>query len=471
MRAGTLLLLMAWSCSGALGQVPPVLSRATFVRMVLENHPMARQAALRPALGEATVRGARGAFDPVAVANYDEKQYDDRSYFELFSAGLKVPTWYGVELFAGYEQNDGDLLNPESSTPGDGLLKVGGQVSLGQGLLIDQRRATLRKSQAYLRGTRAEQEQMLNDLLLQALSDHTDWVAAYRAERIANEALELAQLRFNAVRGSWQGGDRPAIDTLEAYLQVQDRQMRQQLAALAFRNAGLRLSDHLWNAAQQPLELQAGVVPEPADLLSPDAFQLSDTAITSALAAHPLLVQATARIDQLEIDRSLRSEFLKPELDLQYQWLGDGGTFSNYDTYPLLAQGHRFGMGFRMPLFLRKERGELTLARVRLTDAGLGLERDRLRIRNRIRERANNIEVLTAQVRLGSEMVVNNERLLSGENQRFAAGESSLFLVNAREVPLIDARIRQVDLEARLRKAYFGLEHEAGTIWRSWNRP
>ena len=67
-------------------------------------------------------------------------------------------------------------------------------------------------------------------------------------------------------------------------------------------------------------------------------------------------------------------------------------------------------------------------------------------------------------------MVVNNERLLSGESQRFTAGESSLFLVNAREVPLIDARIRQVDLEARLRKSYFSLDHEAGTIWSAWSR-
>ena len=96
------------------------------------------------------------------------------------------------------------------------------------------------------------------------------------------------------------------------------------------------------------------------------------------------------------------------------------------------------------------------------------LERDRLRIRNKINERVNDIAVFGDQVRLGADMVVNNERLLAGENQRFAAGESSLFLVNAREVPLIDARIRQVDLEARLRKAFFSLDHEAGTLWRAW---
>lgn len=470
LRASAIALACSLAGASALAQVPAALTREAFVRMVLDNHPMARQAALRPALGEASLRSARGGFDPVATAGYDEKRFDEKDYFRLFDAGLKVPTWYGVELFAGYQENTGDLLDPQASTPEDGLLKLGGQVSVGQGLFIDQRRATLRKSQAYLRATQAEQEQMLNDLLLQALSDHTDWVAAYRALEVSNSAVDLARVRLEAVRGSWRGGDRPAIDTLEAYLQLQDRQMRQQQASLNFRNAGLRLSNHLWNAAQQPLELQPGVIPDPADLASPATFQLADTAMANAVANHPLLTQAGARLDQLEIDRRLRNEYLKPELDLKYQWLGNGGALNSEQGTALLGDGHQFGVGFQVPLFLRKERGELTLAKLRLTDASLGLERDRLRIRNRINERLNDIAVFGDQVRLGAEMVVNNERLLAGENQRFAAGESSLFLVNAREVPLIDARIRQVDLEARLRKAFFNLDHDAGTLWRAWRR-
>lgn len=450
--------------------LPTVLTREAFVRLVLENHPMARQAALRPELGAAAVRSARGGFDPMATANYDEKFYDDKTYFQLFDAGLKVPTWFGVELFAGFQENSGELLDPQAFTPSDGLLKVGGQLSLGQGLFIDQRRATLRRSEAYLRATQAERIQMLNDLLLQALSDHTDWVAAYRALEVSNNAVALATIRLDAIRGSWRGGDRAAIDTLEAYLQVQDRQMRQQQADLAFRNAGLRLSDHLWDADQRPLELQPNVVPEPTDLTSPLTFTLADTSIARAIDLHPLLAQGTARIEQLDIDRRLRSEYLKPELDLKYQWLGDGGAANNAENVTLLGEGYQFGVGFKMPLFLRRERGELSLAKLRLTDASLGLERDRLRIRNRINARLNDIAVFGQQVQLGGDMVVNNERLLSGELQRFDAGESSLFLVNAREVPLIDARIRQVDLEARLRKSFFALDHEAGTLWNAWQR-
>lgn len=464
----TLLLLLLVAPLSA--QVPVVLTREAFVRLVLENHPMARQAALRPELGAMAVRSARGGFDPMATVDYDEKLYDDKTYFQLFDAGLKVPTWFGVELFAGFQENSGDLLDPQAFTPSDGLLKVGGQLSLGQGLFIDQRRATLRRSEAYLRATQAERIQMLNDLLLQALSDHTDWVAAYRALEVSNNAVTLATIRLDAIRGSWRGGDRAAIDTLEAYLQVQDRQMRQQQADLAFRNAGLRLSDHLWDADQRPLELQPNVVPEPTDLTSPLTFTLADTSIARAIDLHPLLAQTTARIEQLDIDRRLRSEYLKPELDLKYQWLGDGGAANDAENVTLLGEGYQFGVGFKMPLFLRRERGELSLAKLRLTDANLGLERDRLRIRNRINARLNDIAVFGSQVQLGGEMVVNNERLLSGELQRFEAGESSLFLVNAREVPLIDARIRQVDLEARLRKSFFALDHEAGTLWNAWQR-
>lgn len=465
-----LALAAALVASAALHAQPPRLTREAFVRMVLDNHPMARQAALRTDMGAATVRAARGGFDPVATAAYDAKEYDDKNYFTLLQAGLKVPTWYGIDLLAGFEQNDGDLLDPQRTTPSDGLLKAGFKASLGQGLLIDARRAALRRAQAYQRATEGERRMLLNALLLQALQDHTDWVAAHEALRVSEEAVALARIRLGAVRDNWRGGDRPAIDTLEAYLQYQDREMRRQQAMLNVRNTGLRLSNHLWDAAQRPLELQEGVLPDPRDLFSPQDFILPDTALTTALDAHPLLVQTLARIDQLEVDRRLRSEYLKPDLDVKYQWLGGAGAISGGEGARLLGSGQMVGVGFSMPLLLRRERGELALARIRLTDAGLGLDRDRQLIRNRIRERANDIAVLRQQADLGAAMVVNNERLLAGENARFAAGESSLFLVNAREVPLIDARIRQVELEARLRKAFFALDHEAGTLWSAWAR-
>ncbi len=465
-----LCVMLALMSAAASAQVPASLTRDAFVRLVLEHHPMARQAALRNEMGDAAVRGARGGFDPVATASYDAKDFDEKNYFTLLQAGLKVPTWYGIDLLAGFEQNDGAFLDPQGTVPADGLLKAGLKASLGQGLFIDERRAALRRAQAYQRATEGERRMLLNALLLQALSDHTDWVAAHEALRVSDEAVELALIRLNAVRDNWRGGDRPAIDTLEAYIQYQDRLMRQQQADLNVRNAALRLSNHLWDAGQRPLELQSGVRPDRQDLLSPLSFTLPDTLVTTALDAHPLLVQTIARIDQLEVDRRLRAEYLKPDLDVKYHWLGNAGAISSGEGARLLGNGQLVGVGFSMPLLLRRERGDLAMARLRLSDAGLSLDRDRQLIRNRIRERANDIALLRQQTDLGQSMVRNNERLLAGENARFAAGESSLFLVNAREVPLIDARIRQVELEARLRKAFFALDHEAGTLWSAWSR-
>jgi len=470
MRATLLVVLLLHVCTVD-AQMPAsgVLTRETLVLLVLENHPMARQAALRTEFGEASVRGARGGFDPMAVANYTEKRYDGTDYFNLLDAGLKVPTWFGVELMGGFQDNSGVYLDPQNTTPGNGLVKAGVEVPIGQGLFIDQRRASLRKAQAYQRATEGERQQMLNTLLLDALGDHTDWVAAFEQLRISDTAVVLAQRRFFQVRGSFIGGDRPAIDTLEAFLQVQDRQMRQQQAQLNFRNSALRLSNHLWDDAQRPLELQPGVVPFVADLASPIVFALADSTIDRAIEAHPKLLQTRAQLDQFEVDTRYRTELLKPQLDLQYLWMGAGGAVNNEAGTTLLGEGHQLGVGFKMPLFLRKERGELSLAKLRFTDAELGLGRDRTVIRNKVLERLNDIATYRQQTDLGAEMVTNYARLLNGETQRFSVGESSLFLVNGREVPLIESSLKQVEYEAKLRKAYFALDHDAGTLWNAWN--
>ncbi|HQZ43507.1 MAG TPA: TolC family protein [Flavobacteriales bacterium] len=444
------------------------LTRETFVKLVLKNHPIARQATLRTGLGEATVRSARGGFDPMATASYAEKRFDGFEYFEIMDAGLKVPTWFGVDLVGGFQNTDGFYLNPQGTTPDNGLIKAGVEVPIGQGLFMDQRRATLRKAQAYQRGTEGERQEMLNQLLLTALGDHTDWVATYEQLRISDTAVVLASRRFDQVRGSFRGGDRPAIDTLEAYLQVQDRLMRKQQAQLDHLNAGLRLSNHLWDDAQRPLELQPGITPVISDLASPIVFTLADSSIARAIEIHPMLQRSQARIDQIEVDRRLRAEFLKPQLDLKYNWLGNGGALSNEPGTTLLGDGHQLGVGFQMPLLLRRERGELTLAKLRLTDAELSLERDQAVIRNKILERRNDIATYRKQTDLGAEMVTNHTRLLNAETQRFEVGESSLFIVNGREVPLIESRLKQVAFEAKLRKAYFALDHDAGTLWNAW---
>jgi outer membrane protein TolC len=444
-----------------------VLTRRALVQLVADNHPVARQAGLRTAMGDAAVRSARGAFDPVALAGYSEKRYGGKDYYHLFDAGLRVPTWFGAEFFGGYSSSSGDLVNPQNTMPADGQLRVGATLQLGQGLLIDRRRAELRQAQAFQDMAEAERQRLLNEVFHAALSDHVDWVASYRQLLVARSALDQAQVRFDAVRGNFRGGDVPAIDTLEALLQVQDRRMRMQDAELAFRVSGLRLSNHLWDEDLRPLEIGPGLVPDTTELAPPPTLPALDTLLITAQTAHPDLLERAGRIRQIEVERRFRAEMLKPRLDLSGSLLANGGVITGEGPPTWRTQDRQLGASFSMPLVLRRERGDLSLAGLRLADAELALDRQRLVVRNQVDQRFNELATLEQQVDLGSAMVRNYQRLLDGENNRFAVGESSLFLVNQREVALLDSQLKQVDLEAKRRKAYFTLDRDAGVLWRA----
>ena len=114
-----------------------VFSLESFLQLVEEQHPLAKQAKLQIDKGSATLRMSRGGFDPYLNGNINQKYYDDNQYYSLIGGGLKIPTWYGLEFKAGYEQNQGLFLNPEDVNPSNGLVYSGISASLAQGLFID----------------------------------------------------------------------------------------------------------------------------------------------------------------------------------------------------------------------------------------------------------------------------------------------------------------------------------------------
>jgi outer membrane protein TolC len=463
----TLILALLVRLSAGQADTLQVFTRAQLMQLVQDNHPGVRQALLRSEIGEAAERSARGAFDPRAVAGYREKVFEDKLYYSLLDAGLRVPTWFGAELFGGFEDSGGAFLDPQNRTPGEGLLKAGATVPLGQGLFIDRRRAELQRALAFREMAEAERLRMLNEVLYQVLSDHVDWVAAYRRLTVGLLAVSRAEVRLQAVRGAYRGGDRPAIDTLEALLQLQDRQMRLQDARTGFLNAGLQLSNHLWDGAMRPLEIGPAVVPDTLELAPPTEDPLIQDLVAQAMEEHPRLLEMQGRVQQLDVDRRFRVELLKPQLDLNYTLLANGGVVQGGDAPTWSTADRQWGFNFSMPLLLRRERGELALARLRLNDAELEVDRTRQTIRTTIGRRSNELDLTREQVALGAAMVANYRALFDGETTRFEAGESSLFLVNQREVSYVDSRFQQVELEARLRRAYFILERDAGVLWRT----
>ncbi len=206
-----------------------IFSQENLFWYLTNYHPICKQALLQIKKGENEVRKAKGLLDPALFSNFDQKQFDQQKYYSLFSGGLKIPTWYGVDFLAGYEQNTGVNLNPENKTPENGLAFAGVSVPIGQGLFIDQRRASIKKAELYANSTFLEQELTLNTLYYDATISYLKWVNFFNQIQLFQDVYDLATERFNGVKQSFVGGDIPAIDTLEAFIffQVMETNQKQ----------------------------------------------------------------------------------------------------------------------------------------------------------------------------------------------------------------------------------------------------
>ncbi|MCO5724544.1 TolC family protein [Robiginitalea marina] len=422
-----------------------VLGFREYLAHVKQFHPVARQANLVLGVAEANLLQSRGGFDPKLEVDYDRKEFKGSEYYDRLNATFKIPTWYGIELKGQFEQNEGDFLNPSETVPTDGLYSAGVSVSVARGLWINERMATLRKARLFANQSLADRDLLVNQILFDAAGAYFQWLQAYKDQLVFSQFLDNARLRFDGIRQSALAGDLPAIDTVEARIAVQNRDLSLEQAKVRLRNAALELSNFLWLEGNLPIELQEGVIPEvdPSGVVD-RTLEIEGKPLDSfALEAHPKLRSLDFKIQGLEVDRRLKVNQLLPQIDLEYNFLTETPEFIN----SFQTQEYKGGVSFRMPLFLRKERGALKLARFKLRDAEFERDNTRLSIRNKVYALYNELDSFVRQNELIGSIVIDYDRLLSAEERKFSFGESSLFLINSRERALIDARLKANEVQ------------------------
>jgi outer membrane protein TolC len=443
-----------------------ILTLQDFHRIILQFHPVASQAALLTEQARQELRMARGTLDPVVSSKLYRKEYNGKEYYNLWSNTLEIPTWFGPELKAGYDQTRGEYLNPENNTPAGGLSFAGISVPIGQGLLIDQRRATIKQAVLLQEIAEAEKVKLINKLLLQATKDYWDWLLYYREMQLYREALNLADFRLKAVRSRVKEGDLAAIDTVEALAEVQNRQVLMQQAQLAYNNARLTVATYLWAANAVPLELKGQTVPaltgsELTSLSQDSMQQLLEIAKTN----HPDLRKLNLKGQQLQVEQRLASDKLKPKLNVEYNVL-QKDFYLRPDAFEpqYLGANYKLGMSFSLPLLLREERGKLQLTKAKQQANHLELQQATREVETNLLAAFNDWQALAEQVKLQELMVENADKLRNGEVIRFQNGESSLFLVNSREYKLLEAQLKLYALRTKYAKARTLLYWSAGEI-------
>ncbi|MCD0488814.1 TolC family protein [Pedobacter sp. MC2016-14] len=435
--------------------------------MVFRYHPIIKQAALLGESARANVLQSLGYFDPELKAGFGRKLFGDTEYYNKWNSELKIPLWLaGADLKVGYDRNVGTYVNPESRTNSQGLSAIGLSIPLGQGLLIDARRNTLRQAKIMVQYAEADQLKEINSIWYTVAKDYWNWYYAYKQFELVNEGLDLAERRLKALNRQMLLGDKPQIDSVEAYITVQERMIQKEKTAIELQNARLVLSNHLWNESGNPLELPLEALPQQVSesIRQPNPLIL-DTLLGRAADEHPELVKLRSKGAQLEIERSYRQELLKPKLNITGNLISSRTDFNSTipGYYDFNWSNYKLGLEFAFPLFLRSERGKLREVKIKQQELNYDVQQFGREIKNNIRAAYNDLSAYASQLSVQVRSIENQQILVNGENQKFSLGESTLFLINSRETKLIDMKIKKESMVAGYQKTLAELYYKAGT--------
>ena len=428
------------------------LSAEEYVGLILRHHPVVRQAELQDRVAAAERLAGRAGFDPQLSGMWGDKYLDGTHYYRHAEGKLRIPTWLGVDLAAGYQMNTGTYVNPEERTDDVGLWSVGIEANLLQGLITDERRTARRQAEVFAGMAMAERARLLNEILQQALDAYADWQAAEEAFGVVGENLQRAQEYYTATLETWRQGANPAIDTLEAFLIVQDQQVALQAYDRERIKARQGLESFLWLEGQ-PAELQPGLRPtaiDPASIPVP-----AEADIPVLVDGHPDVVAKQLSIEQYALDLRLKEQKLLPKLKVKYYPLLTPRPDAFWPAYDVA--NYKWGFDLAMPLTFREARADAERAGIKQEMATFALQDKRNVLLNKAQATWQEVRLLAAQVEVEAGRIDNYSRLLDAEQERFSIGESSVFLLNKRQESYFGARIKWAELKAKNLKCLFAL--------------
>jgi outer membrane protein TolC len=441
------LLLVCFASVWSQNQSPlnQVMTLDEFLGYVKQFHPLVKQAQLDLNQAQAGVMAARGGFDPKIEVDYVNKRFNTTDYFEVLNGSFKIPTWYGIEVKAGFEQAEGVYINPDQTFPTSGLATLGVTIPVGQGLFINQRMADLRQAKLFRNLGQAEQELEVAKVLFEATIAYSNWYREYREYALFQTFLTNAEVRFNGTKGLIEQGDRPGIDSIEARILVSSRKLNLEQSRIKFIKSKLQLSNFLW-IDNVPVELQENMIPENelekniAETLKTNGLLFNDVDLSN----HPKIRVLQNKVGILEVEKKLKGDLLKPRIDLNYNYLSEPVLMNEWNT-----ANYKYGVQFTFPLFLRKERGNFKIAKFKLQDAELDLDLENIVLKNKIDFQLQEITSLEEQMQLANSLLGDFTTMLQSEERLFFFGESSLFLINARENSLLGSNLQLITTQIR----------------------
>jgi len=420
-----------------------ILKFDQYIEVVKKHHPIAFQANLKINMAEAKLKRAKGGFDPKIGGAISQKYYDGKNYYSYFNAGLKIPSWFGLTGQLGYNLTNGNYYNPEYLTPNDGLWYAGVSLSLGNGLIIDKRRAELKQAKIYMNSSEVEQKLILNQLIYDASIAYWEWCKSYSKFLVYQKAQKISFEIYQNVKFSAELGEKADVDTLKALIQLQNQNLKLEQQRLNLENKKIFVETFLWQDGFFPLEIDPSMTPSVLNMISePVAIDLQ--IIDSLVLQHPEILYYEYDIDVAKIDYRLKKEQVKPIINLKYNLLSTPNNQSFIGDYNI--ENYQWGAQVAYPLFTRKERGSIEMAEIKVSEKESILIHKKAQIKYKISSTLYSWISSNEQFEISLKNVNNYKSLFDSEKILYEIGESSLFLMNFRQKELINAKIKLIEI-------------------------
>jgi outer membrane protein len=433
-----------------------VFNEARFLKQVYDFAPAVRNSNLEVDIQNQEWLAAKSAFEPKFIGGFDRKNFNSETYYNKLDAGVKVKTPIGVKVSGGYTDNNGVFLNPENNVPVQGLVYAGIEVPLGAGMFTDAERTLVKQQRLESDAATLLNTLEVNDHLLESGEAYWDWYEGVMLLNLSQEAIVLAQNRLRLVSRKNRIGEAADIDTLEAFINFQNRQAFLLESTVKWEKFRNKVQNYIW-IPEMTRELLAPEVDLDYTVTLPDSF--TEREMTRL---HPLI--SLLNTDSL-INRAsliLAREFYKPQVDLAFKLQEDGGTVGDFDYNP--QQNNYIGINLYMPILLRKQRAKANQSLIKEQIIGNNKQEMIVKITNAQRTFHNNTLNLKETIDLWNVASTNYKALLDAEQTKFRLGESSLFIVNTREQKWIFAREKYIKSYAEYRKSILRYYHSMGIL-------
>ncbi len=423
-----------------------VFSYDEYIENVLFHHPIFKQSDLQKEKANANLLKARGNFDPEFLSSWSQKNLNDKLYYRKIESTVNIPTPIGVDIVGGYENIQGDFVNPEVLTNNFGLWNIGLEANLIQGLLIDERRTSIKQAKVYENIVENQAQILLNQLIYDASLAYLNWQEVFSIQKILMENVEIASTYLKNTIESFEAGEKTVVDTLEAALLLQDRKILLEKNKIYLVKSQTQLENYLW-FEQVPLELKETQIPQD---LSVPVMKINDIINNqNNIVNNPIIQEKQNKLFFYQLEQRWKREKLKPKLKIKYNPL----LYTNNNALPIPAfDNFRWGMSFSMPLLFREEKAEVLLGEIKLKEIELDIQNKQNELLNKIEFSWEQQNLLNNQIQLQENNLLGYKNLLDAEKLKFDFGESSVFLLNKRQEKYIENQVKVIQLKILLQK-------------------